>query len=68
MLTTLTLPVREISGQIMNEMVNADDYFKPPKGRKGEEENRKNLFFPRYRVNLGGTQRERLAMYFCDFS
>jgi len=41
---TNTASKTEISGQIMNEMVNADDYFKPPVGREGEkkggEENR----------------------------
>lgn len=29
----------ETSDQIMSEMTNADDYFKPPVGRKTEEKN-----------------------------
>lgn len=73
---TNTASKTEISGQIMNKMANADDYFKPPVGRKERKEGeggrqgkqRKNLSFPRYRENLGRTQRERLATYFCDFS
>lgn len=56
---TNTAGKTEINGQIMTEITDADDDFKPPVGRKGEVENRKNIL-SRCRVNLGWLQREKL--------